>query len=73
MTINPARILGISKGLLAEGADADLTVIDPARTEIVDPAKFVSKGRNTPFAGRTLAGVPVLTIVGGKIAFEYAG
>ncbi|HAG10922.1 MAG TPA: dihydroorotase [Desulfotomaculum sp.] len=73
MTINPARILGISKGVLAEGADADLTVIDPARTEKVDPARFVSKGRNTPFAGRTLTGIPVLTIVGGKIVFEYAG
>ncbi len=73
MTTNPARILGISKGILAEGADADLTVIDPALTEKVDPARFVSKGRNNPFAGRMLAGIPVLTIVGGKIVFEYAG
>ncbi|MFA5384390.1 MAG: dihydroorotase [Eubacteriales bacterium] len=73
MTANPARILNIAKGILAKGADADLTIIDPARTEKVDPARFVSKGRNTPFAGRTLTGVPILTIVGGKIVLEYTG
>lgn len=71
MTVNPAHILRISKGTLAVGVDADLTIIDPNQTEVVDPVTFFSKGRNTPFAGRTLTGVPVLTIVGGKIVFEY--
>jgi len=72
MAANPARILNITKGILAKGADADLTIIDPAQTEKVDTARFVSKGRNTPFAGRMLTGIPVLTIVGGKIVFKYA-
>ncbi len=66
MTINPARILGIPKGTLAPGADADITIIDPALEEAVDPAKFAGKGRNTPFAGRLLRGLPWLTMVGGK-------
>lgn len=70
MTVNPARILGISKGELALGADADLTVIDPAWEETVDPQQFAGKGRNTPFTGRLLKGLPVITIVGGKIVFR---
>ena len=47
MTINPARILGINKGTLAIGADADVTVIDPEARWTVDPARFRSKSRNT--------------------------
>ncbi|MBI4176080.1 MAG: dihydroorotase [Candidatus Aenigmarchaeota archaeon] len=66
MTINPARILGIPKGTLSVGADADITIIDPNREETIDPKQFESKGRNTPFAGMTLKGVPVMTIVAGK-------
>src|SRR4029078_13577205 len=50
MTINPARILGINKGTLKIGADADITVIDPAVRWTVNPARFRSKSTNTPFA-----------------------
>ena len=67
---NPARILGIPKGTLAPGADADITIIDPELEEVVDPAKFVSKSRNTPFAGRRLKGLPRLTMVGGRVIME---
>ena len=56
MTINPARILGINKGTLQIGADADITIIDPTARWTVDPAKFRSKSRNTPFAGWKLHG-----------------
>lgn len=70
MTINPARILGIPKGTLQPGADADITIIDPEREEAVDPARFAGKGRNTPFAGRRLKGVPVVTIVGGRVVYR---
>ncbi|MBC7324110.1 MAG: dihydroorotase [Moorella sp. (in: Bacteria)] len=73
MTVNPARILGLSKGILAVGADADITIIDPEHEEVVDPARFASKGRNTPFAGWRLKGLPVVTIVGGKIVFRREG
>ncbi|MDD2552985.1 MAG: dihydroorotase [Desulfotomaculaceae bacterium] len=70
MTLNPARILGIPKGTLEPGADADITIIDPALAEVVDPAKFASKGRNTPFAGRMLKGLPWLTMISGRIVMR---
>jgi dihydroorotase len=70
MTLNPARILGIPKGTLETGADADITIIDPELSESVAPAMFASKGRNTPFAGRVLKGLPWATIVGGRIVMR---
>lgn len=63
----PARIFGLaSKGRLAPGADADLTLFDPEAEFVVDAAAFRSKGRNTPFDGWRLRGRPVLTIVAGR-------
>jgi dihydroorotase len=70
MTINPARILGIPKGTLQIGADADVTVIDPAVRWRVDPAEFRSKSSNTPFAGWELVGRAVTVIVGGEVRFR---
>ncbi|MGQ9496923.1 MAG: dihydroorotase [Desulfotomaculales bacterium] len=67
MTINPARILGIDSGILAPGARADITVIDPEREEVVNPEEMVGCGKNTPFAGYRLKGIPVGTIVGGRV------
>jgi dihydroorotase len=73
MTINPARILGIDKGTLRIGADADITVIDPEATWTVDPAKFRSKSTNTPFAGWKLHGRADTVIVGGRIKYQVRG
>ncbi|GBF32987.1 dihydroorotase [Desulfocucumis palustris] len=73
MTVNPARLLGIEKDTLRPGAVADITIIDPSLEETVDPLSFASKGRNTPFAGWKLKGLPVLTMVGGKIVYSHAG
>ena len=70
MSSNPARILGVPGGTLALGAAADLTIIDPIREEVVDPDRFASKGRNTPFAGRLLRGLPVLTMVAGREVYQ---
>lgn len=70
MTFNPACILGIPKGRLSLGGEADFTIFDPNETWTVDPAQFASKGRNTPFAGRALTGKVKYTIVGGKIVYE---
>lgn len=70
LTINPATILGLPKGELAAGADADITIIDPAVTWTVDPDQFAGKGRNTPFAGRILRGLPYATIVGGRMVMH---
>ena len=70
MTFNPACILGIPKGRLSLGGEADFTIFDPNETWTVDPERFASKGRNTPFAGKTLTGRVKYTIVGGRIVYE---
>jgi dihydroorotase len=67
MTKNPAAILGIDKGTLKPGADADITVLDLNKEFRVDSGKFVSKGKNTPFEGWVLKGMPVMTICKGRI------
>jgi dihydroorotase len=66
MTINPARILGIDKGSLKIGGDADLTIIDMSDWT-VNVDNFASKSRNSPFNGWKLKGKALYTIVGGKI------
>ena len=67
MTLHPARVLNLPGGTLGAGAPADITIIDPAMSETVEPALFESKGKNTPFAGRLLKGLPWATIVGGQL------
>jgi len=69
LSTGPARILGLPGGTLAPGSPADVTVLDPARRVTVDPARFASKGRNTPFAGWTLKGGPALTVVAGQVVW----
>ena len=73
LSTNPARVLGLRGGTLAPGSPADLTVIDLAKKRQVDPARFESRGRNTPFGGWILKGWPVLTIVDGRVAWKDAG
>ncbi len=71
MTMNPACILRIPhKGRLAIGGDGDLVIFDPEEKWTVDPEKFYSKGRNTPFAGMELKGKVKYTVVGGKIVYQ---
>ena len=69
MTFNPACILRIPRGRLSLGGDADFTLFDLDQEWTVDPGEFASKGRNTPFAGRSLRGKVRYTIVGGKIVY----
>ena len=67
---NPARVLGLPGGTLRVGAPADVTVLDLGRKRQVDPTRFESKGRSTPFAGWILKGWPALTVVGGTVVFD---
>lgn len=69
MSSNPARVLGIDKGSLAEGKAADVTVFDPLAEYVIDPATFRSMGKNTPFGGRTVRGLVKATICDGEIAY----
>jgi len=62
----PARLLNLPGGSLAQGAPADITVLDLERAWTVEPGKFRSRARNTPFSGFTGTGAPVMTIVGGR-------
>lgn len=69
-TSGPAGILGLKKGCLAPGADADLTLLDLEKEWVIDPAKFRSKSKNTPFSGWKLKGAPWMTICGGRIVYD---
>ena len=74
MSRSPAEALGLAgAGVLIAGGAADITVIDPDREWTVDTGRFKSKSRNSPFAGYKLRGAPVMTVVGGKIAFAEQG
>ena len=67
MACAPARLFKLPGGTLRRGSAADVTVFDPDAPWTVDPAKFRSKGRNTPYAGHTLRGLVELTVVDGRV------
>lgn len=66
----PAKAFGLPGGTLAAGSPADVTLFDEKARWKVDPTRFVSKGRSTPFAGWELAGAPAATIVAGTIVWQ---
>jgi dihydroorotase len=68
----PARVLRVPGGRLAVGDPADLALVDPERPYRIDPATFVSLGRNTPFGGYEVPGRAVATVVGGELVFELS-
>jgi dihydroorotase len=70
MSTTPAAIFGLPGGTLADGAPADVTVIDPELEWTCDAAALRSRSRNTPFSGRALRGKAALTVVGGRIAYS---
>lgn len=70
LSVNPARILGVSGGSLSRGATADVTVIHPGLEFEFREESVASKSRNSPFLGWNLQGRAVLTMVGGKITFN---
>ncbi|MGX1900275.1 dihydroorotase [Thermolongibacillus altinsuensis] len=69
-TKKPAEAFKLHAGTLAVGAKADVTVIDLHTEEAIDPNAFVSKGKNTPFAGWKCKGWPTMTFVSGKLVWQ---
>ncbi len=69
LTVNPANILGLEKGSLSIGSDADLTIIDLNLKKKIGN-EFTSQSKNSPFIGMELKGFPVATIVGGKVVMK---
>ena len=70
MACAPARLFNLPGGSLKRGAVADVTVFDPSERWKVDPSKFLSKGRNTPYTGMTLVGRATCTIVAGSVVYR---
>jgi dihydroorotase len=70
MTVNPSRILGINKGTLQVGQDADITVLDLQQEYSIDPATFASRGKNSPYGGVKARGKAVMTIVAGELVMQ---
>ena len=67
MSTKPAQLLGVAGGELTVGAAADIVILDPDREVTVNAEKFVSRGHNTPFNGKTYFGAVCATIVGGRV------
>jgi dihydroorotase len=72
LSANPARILGVPGGTLAEDAPADITILAPDTPVTIVASRLVSKSKNTPFDGWTLKGAVAATIVGGEVRFANA-
>lgn len=70
MTSAPAKIIGVDKGTLSVGADADIAIFDTEMDWVVDATQSQSKGKNCVFDGKTLTGRCVKTIVGGAVKFS---
>ena len=70
MSYNPAKLLGIDRGEIAEGKVADLTIFDPNREYVFLKDKIVSKSKNTPWINKKLKGQVRYTVVSGRIVFE---
>ena len=70
MSYQPARVLNIERGTLAEGSTADLVIFDPEAEYTIDAERFESKGKNTPFHGRKVKGRVVYTVIEGEIVYS---
>ena len=69
MSTNPARLLRVPGGTLAEGTPADITILAPDLKVRVEAARMRCRSRNTPFDGWELRGAVAATIVGGRTLF----
>lgn len=69
MSINPRKIFGLESGIQI-GKPADITIVDPKAKWVVNPEEFISMGKATPFAGKTLTGKVIATIYNGDFAYS---
>ena len=69
MSINPRKIFGLESGIQI-GKPADITIVDPKAKWTVNPEEFISMGKATPFAGKTLTGKVIATIYNGDFAYS---
>jgi dihydroorotase len=72
LSVNPARLLNLPGGSLAEGAPADVTILAPDLATTIDAARLVSRSKNTPFDRWHLTGAVVATMVGGRVVYRNA-
>ncbi|OCA89693.1 dihydroorotase [Bacillus sp. FJAT-27986] len=70
LTIKPAQAFKLNYGKIEIGRQADLVLIDLEEEQVINPQTFLSKGKNTPFAGLSCQGWPVMTIVEGKVVWQ---
>jgi dihydroorotase len=70
LTHRAASAWDLPYGTLAPGAPADVVVLDPDQAWVVDPERFLSKGKNSPLGGQTLRGTVLLTLAQGSIAYR---
>lgn len=70
VTCNPASLLGLESGCIAEGAPADLIIFNPNAPWVCDSDKLLSRSKNTPLDGRRMTGRNLKTIVGGRVVFD---
>lgn len=70
LSANPARMLGMNKGLIEPGYDGDVVLVDTSRAFVMDPKQLHGKSRNTPFAGERLFGQVCLTVHRGVVTYR---
>lgn len=70
LTVKPAEVFGLPYGEIKAGKKADIVLLDLEKEDVIDPENFLSKGKNTPFAGWKCKGWPALTIAEGNIVWK---
>lgn len=70
LAVKPSEVFNLPYGRLEENAPADIVLVDLYKEANIDKNEFHSKGRNTPFHGWNVTGIPVMTIVDGKIVYQ---
>ena len=71
LTFRPNQIFGLDKGTLGIGKTADVTLFDEKEEYSIDPSKFKSRSKNSPFRGWKVRGKVLRTLVNGKTVFKF--